>query len=62
MLVVEVGVTAPLHTVTGGQLAALLHLEEEEVLPDELFEVPVLDVPLALAGACLLYTSPSPRD
>ena len=53
VLVMQVGVSAPLHTVACRQLAALLRFKEEEVLADELLQVPVLDVPLVLAGTLL---------
>ena len=49
VLVMQVGVSAPLHTVACRQLAALLGLEKEEALPDGLFQIPVIDEPSSLA-------------
>lgn len=53
--VIRVRVPPPSNTVSVRQLATLLGLKEEEVLTDELLQVPVIDEPLVFAGAHLLW-------
>lgn len=53
VLVIEIRVSPPLHAVTFRKLSTLLGLEEVEVLSHKLLEVPVFDVPLAVAWALL---------